>query len=231
MILSDDDINAIFLTLKVATLTTLLLVLISIPLAYWLTNTKSRLKNFINILVTIPLILPPTVIGFYLLIAMGRDGVIGKITHWMGIGSLAFTFSGVVLGSMVYSLPFVVQPIQNAMQSIGKKPIEVAATLGASPLDRFFSIILPQSKSGIITAIVLGFAHTVGEFGVVLMIGGNIPEVTKVASVQIYEHVELLQYNQAHWLSATMLVFSCVTLLFIYSFNSKSKHTKKTLTF
>lgn len=229
MNLSDADINALFLTLKVASLTTFLLVLIGIPLAWWLANTQSRFKNIVNTLVAMPLILPPTVIGFYLLIAMGPDGVIGKITHWVGIGSLAFTFSGIVLGSIIYSLPFVVQPIQNAIESVGKKPIEVATTLGANPLDCFFSVVLPQARSGLITAIVLGFAHTVGEFGVVLMIGGNIPEITKVASVQIYEHVELLQYNQAHWLSAILLVFSCAALMFVYSFKSKNNQSKKVL--
>jgi len=167
------------------------------------------------------LILPPTVLGFYLLIAMGPEGPLGQLTTALGIGLLPFTFSGLVIASVLYSLPFVVQPIQNAMEAIGERPLEVAKTLGAGAWDRFFTIVLPLSRRGIITATVLGFAHTVGEFGVVLMIGGNIPAETQVLSVQIYDHVESLQYGQAHWLSALMLAFSFIVLMTMMLFNRK----------
>ncbi|WP_196141194.1 molybdate ABC transporter permease subunit [Aliikangiella sp. G2MR2-5] len=222
MPLSEQDLAAIFLTFKVASTTTVLLILIATPLAYWLARTKSLAKGFVGAIVALPLVLPPTVLGFYFLIAMGPDGFIGRLTSWMGIGYLPFTFWGVVIASFFYSLPFVVQPIQNSIEGLGKKPFEVAATLGASPRDTFFSVILPQTKNGFITAAVLGFAHTVGEFGVVLMVGGNIPGVTQVVSVQIYEHVESMNYHQAHWLSITMIIFAFTVLTTIYWFNRRS---------
>ncbi|MCL4116736.1 UNVERIFIED_CONTAM: hypothetical protein GTU68_035413 [Idotea baltica] len=211
------DINAILLTLKLAATSTFFLLIIGTPLALWLSKDNSNIKKIISAIIALPLVLPPTVIGFYLLIAMAPSGLIGKLSQALGLGLLSFTFTGLVIGSIIYSLPFVVQPLQSTFESIDTKPIEVAATLGASPLDRFFSIILPLSRSGFITAAVLGFSHTLGEFGVVLMIGGNIPGETQVASLQIYNHVEALQYTQAHWLSAGVLLFSFVMLLILYA--------------
>lgn len=216
---SDADLAAIALTVRIATVTTLLLLLIGTPIALWLAQTRSRFKGPVAALVALPLILPPSVLGFYLLLAMGPQGPIGQLTSELGLGSLAFTFWGLVLASACYSLPFVVQPIQNAIEGLGERPLEVAATLGANPWDRFFTVLLPLAKPGFITAAVLGFAHTVGEFGVVLMVGGNIPEVTQVVSVQIYEHVEAMAYTQAHWLAGSMLVFSFVVLSVVYSLN------------
>ena len=173
--LDSNDLAAIWLTLELASLTTLVLLLLGTPLAWWLAHTRSRLKGPISAVIALPLVLPPTVLGFYLLVALGPNGPIGALTEQLGLGTLAFSFSGLVIGSVCYSLPFVVQPIQNAFEAIGRRPLEVAATLGASPLDRFFTVALPLARPGIITASVLGFAHTLGEFGVVLMIGGNIP--------------------------------------------------------
>ncbi|KZZ41308.1 molybdenum ABC transporter permease subunit, partial [Thalassolituus sp. HI0120] len=213
MMLSDADIGAIWLSLKLASVVTLLLLFIGTPIAWWLVNTRSRWKAVVSAVVALPLILPPTVLGFYLLIAMGPQGPVGKLTQSLGIGLLPFTFPGLVVASLLYSLPFVVQPIQNAMQAIGARPLEVAATLRASPLDRFFSVVLPLAKPGFVTAAILGFAHTIGEFGIVLMIGGNIPDETRMVSVQIYDHVEALQYAQAHALSGLMVVFAFVVLL------------------
>lgn len=215
--LSESDLLAIWLTLKLATVVTVLLLLISTPIAWWLARTQSWLKGPIGALVALPLVLPPTVLGFYLLMLLGPDGPIGQLTTAMGIGTLPFSFTGLVIASLFYSLPFVVQPIQNAMEAIGNRPLEAAAVLGASPRDTFFSVVLPIAKPGFITAAILGFAHTVGEFGVVLMIGGNIPGETQVISVQIYEHVEALDYQQAHVLSAGMILFSFIVLLSIYS--------------
>ncbi len=215
--LTDADISAIILTLKLASLTTLLLLLIGTPIAWWLARTRSWLKGPIGAVVALPLVLPPTVLGFYLLISLGPHGVIGQFTQWLGIGLLPFTFAGLVIASVFYSLPFVVQPLQNAFEAIGERPLEVAATLRASPLDTFFSVVLPLARPGFITASILGFAHTVGEFGVVLMIGGNIPERTRTVSVQIFDHVESMEYAQAHWLSAGMLLFSFLILLALYS--------------
>lgn len=219
---SAEDLGAIWLTIKLATTVTVLLLLVGTPIAWWLTHTSSRLKSIVNALVALPLVLPPTVIGFYLLVTMGPDGVIGQFTQMLGLGILPFTFWGLVIASMIYSLPFVVQPIQNAMQAIGSRPLEVAATLRASPIDQFFTVVLPLAKPGFISASVLGFAHTVGEFGVVLMIGGNIPQETKVVSVQIYDHVEALQYTQAHALSLTMVLFSFAVLLLLNSVQRRS---------
>jgi len=217
MPLSAADFAAIWLTLQLAGLTTALLLLIGTPLAWWLARTRSRLKAPIGALVAMPLVLPPTVIGFYLLVAMGPQGPVGALTQSLGLGTLPFTFSGLVVGSLVYSLPFVVQPIQNAFEAMGDRPLEVAATLRAGPFDRFVHVALPLARPGLITASVLGFAHTLGEFGVVLMIGGNIPDKTRVVSVQIFNHVEAMEYAQAHWLAGGMLVFSFVILLTLQS--------------
>ena len=211
--------GAIALTLKLAGVTTLILLLLGTPLAWWMARTRSWLKGPIGAMVALPIVLPPTVIGFYLLVAMGPQGPVGEFTQAMGIGLLPFTFSGLVVGSIFYSLPFVVQPLQNAFEAIGERPLEAAATLRASPLDTFFSVVLPLARPGYLTATVMGFAHTVGEFGVVLMIGGNIPDKTRVLSVQIYDHVEALEYAQAHWLAAGMVLFSFVVLLTLYAFN------------
>lgn len=213
--LDSADLAAIWLTLKLASLTTLVLLLIGTPLAWWLAHTRSRMKGPISALVALPLVLPPTVLGFYLLVALGPNGPIGALTEQLGLGTLAFSFSGLVIGSVCYSMPFVVQPIQNAFEAIGKRPLEVAATLGASPLDRFFTVALPLARPGIITASVLGFAHTLGEFGVVLMIGGNIPEHTRVVSVQIFNHVEAMDYASAHWLAGGVLICSFLILLLL----------------
>jgi molybdate transport system permease protein len=211
------DLGAIVLTLKLAALTTLILLLLGTPLAWWLARTRSAWKGPVGALVALPLVLPPTVLGFYFLVAMGPSGPIGAFTQWLGVGLLPFSFAGLVIGSVVYSMPFVVQPIQNAFEAIGSEPLEAAATLRASPLDRFFSVALPLARPGYLTAVVMGFAHTVGEFGVVLMIGGNIPEKTRVVSVQIYDHVEALEYTQAHWLAGGMVAFSFLVLLALYA--------------
>ena len=217
MPLTSADFSAIWLTFKLASLTTIILLLIGTPIALWLTHTRSRLRGPIGAIVALPLVLPPTVIGFYLLLAMGPHGYVGQATQALGLGTLTFSFAGLVIGSVVYSMPFVVQPLQNAFTAIGHRPLEVAATLRANPWDTFFTVILPLARPGFITASILGFAHTVGEFGVVLMIGGNIPEKTRVVSVQIYDHVEALEYAQAHWLSGAMVVFSFLVLLALYS--------------
>ena len=219
---SEADVTAILLTLRLATTVTLLLLLIGAPIAWWLARTDSRLKGPISALIALPLVLPPTVLGFYLLLALGPNGPIGQITQSLGLGTLAVSYSGLVIGSIFYSLPFVVQPLQNAFEAIGDRPLEVAATLGAGPLDRFFSVALPMARPGFFTAAVLGFAHTVGEFGVVLMIGGNIPGETRVVSVQIYDHVEALAYDQANQLALLMIVFSFLVLLSVYGLQKKS---------
>lgn len=219
MSLSASDITAIILTLQLATVVTVLLILLGTPIAWWLANTRSWLKAPVSAIVALPLVLPPTVLGFYLLVAMGPNGPLGEATIALGLGTLPFTFTGLVVGSMIYSLPFVVQPLQNAFENLGRRPLEVAASLGAGPVDRFFSVVLPLSKPGFMTAIVLGFAHTVGEFGIVLMIGGNIPGQTRVVSVQLYDHVEALAYDQAHGLSIVLLLFSFVVLLLLYGSN------------
>jgi molybdate transport system permease protein len=216
---SDADLGAIWLTLRLATLVTGLLLLIGTPIAWWLARTRSWLKGPIGAVVALPLVLPPTVLGFYLLVAMGPQGWLGQVTQSIGLGLLPFTFWGLVVASVFYSMPFVVQPIQNAFEAIGERPLEVAATLRAGPWDRFFTVALPLAKPGFITASILGFAHTVGEFGVVLMIGGSIPDQTRVVSVQIYDHVEALEYAQAHRLAGAMLVFSFLVLLGLYVFN------------
>ncbi|MBC3268972.1 MULTISPECIES: molybdate ABC transporter permease subunit [Pseudomonas] len=217
MSLTSADFAAIWLTLKLASLTTVILLLIGTPIALWLARTRSWLRGPVGAIVALPLVLPPTVIGFYLLVLMGPHGALGQFTQWLGLGTLTFSFTGLVIGSVIYSMPFVVQPLQNAFSAIGDRPLEVAATLRAGPWDTFFSVILPLARPGFITAAILGFAHTVGEFGVVLMIGGNIPDKTRVVSVQIYDHVEAMEYAQAHWLAGAMLVFSFVVLLALYS--------------
>ena len=216
MPLDSVDLAAIWLTFKLASVTTLILLLIGTPIAWWLARTPSRMKGPIGAVVALPLVLPPTVRGFYLLVAMGPNGFIGQFTQSLGLGTLPFTFAGLVVGSVFYSLPFVVQPLQNAFEAIGERPLEAAATLRAGPWDTFFSVVLPLARPGFITASILGFAHTVGEFGVVLMIGGNIPGQTRVVSVQIYDHVEAMEYAQAHWLAGGMLLFSFLVLLMLY---------------
>ncbi len=221
MSFSEADIAAIWLTLKLASTVTVLLLIIGTPIAWWLAKTQSWLKGPVGAVVALPLVLPPTVLGFYLLLAMGPNGFIGQLTENLGWGLLPFTFWGLVVASVFYSLPFVVQPIQNAIESLGDRPLEVAATLRAGPFDSFFTVVLPLAKSGFITAAILGFAHTVGEFGVVLMIGGNIPGETRVVSVQIYDHVEALEYAQAHALSGVMIAFSFFVLLGLYGFQRK----------
>jgi len=217
--LIDLDISAIIVTIKLASLSTAILILIGTPLAWWLSQTRFKFKVIIEALIALPLILPPTVLGFYLLLTLGPNGPIGRFLESLGGSSIAFTFSGLVVGSVIYSLPFVVQPLQNSFNSVGKQSMEVAATLGASKIDRFFTVAIPLARSGFITAAVLGFAHTIGEFGVVLMIGGNIPGETGVLSIAIYDHVETMEYGKAHWLSAFLLIMSFLMLVFVYIFN------------
>ncbi|MCV2216814.1 molybdate ABC transporter permease subunit [Thauera sp. Sel9] len=212
-VLDDGAWQAIRLTLELASLTTLLLLIIATPLAWWLSQTRSKWRAPIGALVTLPLVLPPTVLGFYLLVLMGPQGPLGQLTLALGWGTLSFTFTGLLIGSIVFSLPFAVQPIQHAFEAIGPRPLEAAATLRASPLDAFFTVALPLARPGLLTASILSFAHTVGEFGVVLMIGGNIPGQTRVVSTQIYGHVEAMEYAQAHWLAGGMVAFSFVILL------------------
>ena len=211
--LNRDAMDAIGLTLALATSTTLILLALATPLAWWLSQTQSRWRAPIGALATLPLVLPPSVLGFYLLVAMGPQGPLGQLTQALGWGVLSFTFSGLLIGSVIFSLPFAVQPVQHAFESMGSRPLEVAYTLRASPVDAFFSVALPLARPGLITAAILSFSHTVGEFGVVLMIGGNIPGKTRVVSTQIYGHVEAMEYAQAHWLAGGMLVFSFAVLL------------------
>jgi molybdate transport system permease protein len=217
-----EDLQAIWLTLKLASATTLLLLVLAAPLAWWLSQTHSRWRGSVSAVVALPLVLPPTVLGFYLLVAFGPQGWGGQLTQSLGLGLLPFTFGGLLLGSVVYSMPFAVQPLQNAFEAVGRRPLEAAATLRAGPLDTFFHVVLPLARGGIVQACVLTFAHTVGEFGVVLMIGGNIPERTRVVSTQIYGHVEALEYTQAHALSAAMLAFSFTVLLALALVNRRS---------
>jgi len=216
-VLSTIDLAAVWLTFKLASLTTAILMVVGTPIAWWLARTRSKWKGVIGAVVALPLVLPPTVLGFYLLIALGPHGPVGQLTQSLGWGVLPFTFAGLVVASVFYSMPFVVQPLQQAFEAIGARPLEVAATLRASPWDAFFTVVLPLAKPGFITAAILGFAHTVGEFGVVLMIGGNIPEKTRVVSVQIYDHVEALEYAEAHVLAGGMLLFSFLVLLALYT--------------
>ncbi len=227
MHLTSEDLAAILLTLQLASVTTVLLLFLATPIAWWLAHTQSGWRAPIAALVALPLVLPPTVLGFYLLIALGPLGPVGQFTQWAGWGSLAFSFSGLVLGSMIYSLPFAVQPLVNAFEAMGSRPMEVAATLRANKLDAFFTVAIPLAKPGFVMAAMLSFAHTVGEFGVVLMIGGNIPDKTRVVSTQIYGHVEAMEYAQAHGLAGAMLVFSFVVLLVL---SWKSRRTAQTAT-
>jgi molybdate transport system permease protein len=228
-VLSDADWQAIWLTLKLATLVTVLLLIIGTPIAWWLARSNSVWRRPVNALIALPLVLPPTVIGFYLLIAFSPEGIIGRVTESLGLGTLAFSFSGLVVASVIYSLPFVVQPLRNAFAAVDFGLIEAAKTLRADSWDCFRHIVLPLSRPGFVTAAVLGFAHTLGEFGVVLMIGGNIPGETRVVSVQIYDHVEALQYSEAHWLAAVVLVFSFILLLLLYSINPATRDERSWL--
>ena len=229
MQLNAEDYAAIWLTLKLAGVTTVLLMLLCTPLAWWLAHTRSRWRGPIGAVVTLPLVLPPTVIGFFLLVLMGPNGPIGQLTQALGLGRLPFTFAGLVVGSLVYSLPFAVQPLQRAFEALGARPLEVAATLGASRIDRFFSVVLPLTRPGFVTAAVLTFAHTVGEFGIVLMLGGNIPGKTRVVSVQIYDHVEAMEYAQAHWLAGGMVVFAFVVLVALQWLQPRDKNNASPL--
>ncbi len=213
------DVQAIGLSIRLASLTTILLLLLGTPLAWWLARSRSSLRHVVRTVVALPLVLPPTVIGFYMLVLLGPEGSIGRLTTSLGIGLLPFSFTGLVIASMLYSLPFVVQPLHNAFESIGRRPLEVAATLRASPLDSFWAVALPLANSGYLTATVMGFAHTVGEFGVVLMIGGNIPGKTRVVSIQIYDYVETLDFDHARVLAFVMLAFSCLALFTLYVLN------------
>lgn len=222
MAFAAEDLQAIWLTLKLATATTVLLLLLAMPVAWWLARTASRWRGPVAAVVALPLVLPPTVLGFYLLVALGPNGWGGQLTQALGIGLLPFTFGGLLVGSILYSLPFAVQPLQHAFEAVGRRPLEAAATLRAGPLDTFLHVVLPLARGGLVQAAVLTFAHTVGEFGVVLMLGGNIPEQTRVVSTQIYGHVEALQYTQAHALSAAMLVFSFTVLLALALLNRRS---------
>jgi len=217
MPLTASDLQAIVLTLQVATLTTVILAVIGTPLAWWLARTRSGLKSVLTALVAMPIVLPPSVLGFYLLVLMGPNGPVGQWTQALGIGLLPFSFSGLVVASVLYSLPFMVQPVLNAMEAMGSRPLEVVASLRASPVDTFFRVVLPLCRPGLVTGCIMSFAHTVGEFGVVLMIGGNIPGKTQVVAIQIYNHVEGMHYAQAHWLAGGMLLFSFLILLLLYA--------------
>ncbi len=217
--MTDADWSAVRLTAELAALTTLILLIVGTPLAWGLARTRSRFKPLWAALVAMPLVLPPTVLGFYLLLLMGPQGPVGQLTQALGLGRLPFTFAGLVVASVIYSLPFVVQPLQQAFEAIPERTLEAAATLRAAPLDRFFSIALPLARPGLVTAAVLGFAHTVGEFGVVLMIGGNIPDKTRVLSVALYDHVEAMEFAAAHRLAGGMVVFALLVLVALYALN------------
>ncbi|GAB4088791.1 molybdate ABC transporter permease subunit [Hydrogenophaga soli] len=221
--LSPSDLQALWLTVRLAAVVTLILLLVGTPIAWWLARSRAWWKGPVGAVVALPLVLPPSVLGFYLLLAMGPQGPVGQLTQALGLGALPFTFWGLVVASVFYSLPFMVQPLQTAFEAVGDRPLEVAATLRASPLDAFFSVAVPLAAPGFLTASILTFAHTVGEFGVVLMIGGNLPGVTRVVSVQIYDHVEALEYAQAHRLAAVMLVFSFLVLLALYAWRPQSR--------
>lgn len=211
----------VWLTLKLASLTTALLLVIGTPIAWWLAQSRHWVRLPVAAIVALPLVLPPTVLGFYLLLLMGPEGLVGRLTEQLGLGLLPFTFEGLVIASMIYSLPFTVQPLQNAFVTVNQQLLEAAATLRASPRDQFFSVVMPLARPGFLTAGVLTFAHTIGEFGVVLMIGGNISGETKVLSVAVYDHVEALEYTQAHWLAAGMVTFSFVVLVALYTLNGR----------
>jgi molybdate transport system permease protein len=216
------DFGVITLTLKLALIVTLILLAVATPLAWWLSQTRSRFKGVIGAICALPLVLPPTVLGFYLLVLLGPQGPIGQVSAWLGIGTLPFSFAGIVLACVVHTLPFVVQPLQNAFEAIGSRPIEVAATLRSTPWQTFWQVAMPLARPGFFAAAILGFCHTIGEFGVVLMIGGNIPGATRVLSVEIYNHVEAMEYAQAHWLAGGMVLFSFIALLIIYTLNYRA---------
>ena len=221
MDISQIDLQPVYLTLKLATVTTLVLLIVGTPVAWWLAWTRSRYRVMVEALTALPLVLPPTVLGFYLLIILGVNGIIGIPAQAITGSSLAFTFTGLVIASTLYSLPFVVQPLQGAFEAVGKSPLEAAWSLGASKLDAFLTVASPLALRGYLTATVLGFAHTMGEFGVVLMVGGNIPGKTKVLSIAIYDHVEVMEYTQAHILSGGLLLFSFLTLVIVYAVNRR----------
>ena len=221
--MEDISLEPVWLSLELAVVTTVVLLALSAPLAWWLARSKSAWSAPIGAVVTLPLVLPPSVMGFYILVALGPHGPLGQFTQSMGWGLLTFTFPGLVIGSLVYSLPFAVQPLQGAFEALGDRPMEVAATLGAKPIDAFFSVVLPLVRPGVFTATVLTFAHTIGEFGVVLMIGGNIPGKTQVVSTEIYTFVEAMEYEKAHILAGGMLVFSFVVLLALSCLNRRAK--------
>jgi molybdate transport system permease protein len=226
MTLEPEALQALWLTAKVSAVVTFILLLLGTPIAWWLARTQSRLKAPISAIVALPLVLPPTVLGFYLLLAMGPHGFAGRLTESLGLGLLPFTFWGLVVASVFYSLPFMVQPLQSAFESIGRRPLEVAATLRATPLDAFFSVVVPMALPGFLTASVMSFAHTVGEFGVVLMIGGNLAGETRVASVQIYDYVEAMQYEHAHAMAAVLIWFSFIVLLVLHLSRPKAQSTQ-----
>lgn len=218
-----EELVPVWLSLKLAIITTVFLMIFATPLAWWLATTQSKWRAPISAIVTIPLVLPPSVLGFYLLIALGPNGPLGKLTEALGVGLLTFTFSGLVIGSIVYSLPFAVQPLQGAFEAVGKRPLEVAATLRAGPWDTFFNVVIPLARPGFVTAALLTFAHTIGEFGVVLMLGGNVPGKTQVVSTEIYSYVEAMEYSKAHWLAGGMVVFSFIVLLCLTLLNRKNE--------
>jgi molybdate transport system permease protein len=226
VLLTTSDLQAIGLTLRVAALTTVILLILGTPLAWWLARSTSWLKKPMGAVLALPLVLPPSVLGFYLLVLMGPHGFLGEWTQTLGIGLLTFTFWGLVAGSVLYSLPFMVQPVQNAMEAMGTRPLEVAASLRASKLDTFFNVVLPLCKPGLVSGAIMSFAHTVGEFGVVLMVGGNIPGQTRTVAVQIYDHVEALEYADAHRLAAVMLIFSFVVLLALHIYNGSNNSSR-----
>jgi molybdate transport system permease protein len=226
MTLEPEALQALWLTAKVSAVVTFILLLLGTPIAWWLARTQSRLKAPISAIVALPLVLPPTVLGFYLLLAMGPHGFAGRLTESLGLGLLPFTVWGLVVASVFYSLPFMVQPLQSAFESIGRRPLEVAATLRATPLDAFFSVVVPMALPGFLTASVMSFAHTVGEFGVVLMIGGNLAGETRVASVQIYDYVEAMQYEHAHAMAAVLIGFSFIVLLVLHLSRPKAQSTQ-----
>ena len=216
-----SDISAFLITIKLATLTTVVLLVLGTPIAWWLSRSRWKFRFLIEAVIALPLVLPPTVLGFYLLVMLGPNGPLGMLMQWLDLPPLVFSFGGLLLGSVIYSMPFVIQPLQNAFTAIGTRPLEVAATLRASPIDRFFTVAVPLAAPGFLTASVLGFAHTLGEFGVVLMIGGNIPGKTQVLSIAIYDHVESLEYGQAHLLSGALLLLSFLLLMLVYALNRR----------
>lgn len=221
--MSPGDWSALLLALRLAAVTTAILLVLGTPLAWWLARTGTRLRPVVEAVVALPLVLPPTVLGFYLLLALGPEGPLGAPWRALGGGGLAFTFTGLVIGSVVYSLPFVVQPLETAFEAVGAAPLDAAAASGAGPVDRFFTVAVPMAHRGFLSAAVLGFAHTLGEFGVVLMIGGNVPGVTRVVSIAVYDHVEALEYAAAHRLSAILLVLSFVLLAGVFAIHRRAR--------